>query len=970
MLAAKRAVFKAAIFLLIASACGYLSLFLIVKSNWFQHWLKAEIARSGYEVSFGDLSLVPPVRLVASAIAVSQSGKKLLDSDRLALTLTPVDFFFKSIHRLRLQRPVLRINLAELFAPSERSTVRLPIRHLNIEEGVIVLQAGEMRSVELRSVSLTARDLNLEQLDGLTLRADLPWLQGTAEISVRGHDEEVRAAIQIRQQEKSRLPRLPTAKDPSLVPLEMNLKFRKTENRLVQATASGKANRFSIGSQEISGNFTSELHFRPDRPEADLFAEVTLTDFPSRVAHIPLSLPRGTATATLKGQYSFAGKAFDVKNLRLRSPLGNVEGSGQIAFNPQATLSSTQLRVTDIAVENFRSLLPKPASDWSYSGRANADLDLHGLWSSPVIKGVVRAAGLQLRGKQFSLADLTLNVPLEWVQGSFSTQDVQFQGKSLVVNGSGRTRIAADEIRFAGELDSKENQPLRSLGTLRIVGGRFATADSSKVGEKLTVSGRFTAAADRAQGTTSAKGSFVFEQGELLWGKFFGDLKAQRSSLEIDGDYNGRDDAVRLRRFALALAHMGTIETSGSIEGISKEAVLNLSAKSGAVQLGPAFDFFIRETLNRTYPFLDQLMISGRLGFSSHVRGRIDNLAAEGAFELRKAEIRTKSERSYWGPIELTLPFRAQIAGGSLETPAANLPIGKLAIEGGRIGSEPVGPIRTSLSLWNNRLQFHQPIGIPIYGGTIELSNLAWKDVIRDPRAVSLSIETKDLQLQRLTENLGWYRFGGTLAGSIPRVEWAENSLRSEGEVHIDVFGGRVRIGTMEVDQLFSSIPSLRLDASFKNIHLEQASETFAFGRVSGILEGTVNGLVVTAGQPSQFRADVHTVDKPGSSQWISVEALNKITVLSSGNEAGPLYAGLGGFFENFRYSKMGFKAVLRNDRLTLRGIDSKGGKEYLVVGTLLPPTVNIISHTQEIGFSELLRRLERIKQSEKPETR
>jgi hypothetical protein len=37
-----------------------------------------------------------------------------------------------------------------------------------------------------------------------------------------------------------------------------------------------------------------------------------------------------------------------------------------------------------------------------------------------------------------------------------------------------------------------------------------------------------------------------------------------------------------------------------------------------------------------------------------------------------------------------------------------------------------------------------------------------------------------------------------------------------------------------------------------------------------------------------------------------------------------------------------------------------------LVVGSFLPPTVNIVSHTQEIAFSELLRRLQRIK-SEKP---
>jgi hypothetical protein len=49
--------------------------------------------------------------------------------------------------------------------------------------------------------------------------------------------------------------------------------------------------------------------------------------------------------------------------------------------------------------------------------------------------------------------------------------------------------------------------------------------------------------------------------------------------------------------------------------------------------------------------------------------------------------------------------------------------------------------------------------------------------------------------------------------------------------------------------------------------------------------------------------------------------------------------------------------------------VESREGQEYLVVGTLIPPTVNVISHTQEIAFSELLRRLERIEKAEAPHT-
>jgi len=172
----------------------------------------------------------------------------------------------------------------------------------------------------------------------------------------------------------------------------------------------------------------------------------------------------------------------------------------------------------------------------------------------------------------------------------------------------------------------------------------------------------------------------------------------------------------------------------------------------------------------------------------------------------------------------------------------------------------------------------------------------------------------------------------------------------------------------MEIENPFSNLRSVKLDSHFQDIDLEQASRTFEFGRISGIVEGSATDLVITNGQPSQAVAEVHSVDKGGSSQWISVEALNKITVLSSGNSAGALYGGLAGMFDNFRYSKLGFRATLKNDKLTLRGIESRDGKEYLVVGSVIPPTVNIVSYTQEISFGELLNRLKQIRKSDKPQ--
>jgi hypothetical protein len=321
------------------------------------------------------------------------------------------------------------------------------------------------------------------------------------------------------------------------------------------------------------------------------------------------------------------------------------------------------------------------------------------------------------------------------------------------------------------------------------------------------------------------------------------------------------------------------------------------------------------------------------------------------------------------GPIALNLPVKIRFPEASKDRSGERPAAGTLSIRQVKTRSTSIPEIGTTIILWNNALRFPEPIHIRLFGGSGLIEGLGWRDIVGAPREMSLSLKLDDLRLLDLTQSLGWYPFTGKLSASFPQVRWRENSLKSDGAVTLDAFGGRATIRGMEIENPLSLLRSIRMDATLEELNLEQASETFEFGRISGVLAGAIQDLVFTQGQPAEFEADLHTVDRPGVSQWISVEALNKITVLSSGNEAGSIYGGLAGFFDFFRYDKLGFKATLKNDKLTLRGVESKDGKEYLVVGTFLPPTVNIISHTQEIGFSELLRRLERIRKTEAPKS-
>jgi hypothetical protein len=419
------------------------------------------------------------------------------------------------------------------------------------------------------------------------------------------------------------------------------------------------------------------------------------------------------------------------------------------------------------------------------------------------------------------------------------------------------------------------------------------------------------------------------------------------------------------------MASVGRLALKGSLGQLTADPSFNLEIQSNDLRPAGFYDFFIRDTFKAAYPLMGQIRAAGKGNLAVRTQGSLQSFTVDGKLGFQQMEVQETSGRWRIGPITMDLPLKLRFPRAATET-EDDAPVGRLSIGEVKTMSTRVPEIRTSVILRNNALRFPEPIRVSLFGGTCVIERLAWRDVIDAPEDLSFSLRLDGLRLLELTETLGWHRFGGTLSGSIPAVHWGGESLRSDGAIALDVFGGRVTIDGMEIEEPLSPVRSIKMDARLAGLDLEQASETFEFGRISGVLEGAVEGLVIARGQPSQFTADIHTVEKSGISQWISVEALNKITVLSSGNDAGLLYGGLAGFFDFFRYSKLGFKAVLKNDRMLLRGIETRNNQEYLLVGTLLPPTVNIISHTQEIGFSELLGRLERVQKKEnaKSETR
>ncbi len=957
----------AGILLLTLVVLPYLSLYLLVRTPQFQRWIQAELGqRTGYEIKIGDLRLSPPFQILASAIIVSKSGQVLFQGDRVTLSVTPLDIFLKRIYRLSLEKPVVRVKLKDLFKPTEKSSLNVSIRLLNIEDGEFVLETGDGESLPIHSIYLRAENLNLGGKTGVVMNAFLPWLEGDASLHLRGPSDVTEAEIHIRQRSPRTLTGLFRQNDKAAGVLKAHLKLKEEGDKSYELAASGDLNEFTLGTEKITGTFKSRLDLDAELRGVDVSFQLSLPKFPSKIGRMELSVPAGPTTVTIAGRYSVPEKVLAIQGIKMTAPFGSAEGKGEIILAGDPATHNTTLQVHSIPLNLLKPLLPKAIS--SLGGTASANLHLSGPLNSLVIKGVAQSQEAKIQGEKFNFSRLSIKMPFEFAKSSFQTKEMRVDGKGLNFGRKGEVQFEAGEINFNGDFGKSPNEPFKTGGQFQIAQGRFSTPDGSKIGEQLAARGNFNLANALQDNRIPFKGKVEITGLELLWGSFFGDFKEQRPIIEMEGDYLSEKDEIRLALSSIMFRSIGKVELEGIIQRLTQEAILNLHVRTQDLRPAGFYDFFIRDAFKRTYPILGKLKIMGKSSGTLRLQGSLKQFSAEGSLKLQEAEIQEETDKWQIGPMEIALPFKFHYPRAVREEASEKPQTARLSVQGAKLGSTTIPAVKAVFTLWNNSLRFLQPIHLSLYGGSMVVRDLAWRDFVGAPKDLSFSVELNDMRLLSLTEALGWHRFAGNLSGSIPQVQWVENSLRSHGELRLEVFGGRVIVKGTEIQDPFSSLPSIKMNVRLEEIDLERASETFEFGRISGILEGTLEDLVVTQGQAAQFRADVHTVERGGVSQWISVEALNKITVLSSGSEAGFIYGGLAGFFDYFRYSKLGFKAGLKNDKLILRGIESKEGKEYLVVGTFLPPTVNIISHTQEIGFTEFMRRLERVREPGKDE--
>ncbi len=495
-------------------------------------------------------------------------------------------------------------------------------------------------------------------------------------------------------------------------------------------------------------------------------------------------------------------------------------------------------------------------------------------------------------------------------------------------------------------------------GKADVSGASFQDPASMIAGDGLAGACAFRGSLDPLSKKIDISGDLTCAAGETLWKEFYIDwnrrpiasefsvawdpspgkldIISSRTSLASAGEIRAAGTILFLKPFSLRLAAEAVFDVAGLEAWIA--ALRNAAPSAALAGKGEGrFDVVVADS---------GYSVSGRLGLRE---GRLENAASGLSVSGIEADV----------PIRIIKGTSEESAGGfrSMEG-------GFLRMEGARTPWFALGPIRLALNPERNAIRI-EPFGFPVFGGRVELGETR---LALDPEKPGFmgdgSMTLENIDLAEIPA--GSVPVQGTFRASFPAVRMTPRKIEFDGEGDLDVFGGRVNVRGISINEPFSAGRTILCDVSFAGIDLEKMTDVVPFGRVTGVLQGDIEGLAVSYGQPERFTLRMESVRTKGVRQTFSLKAVNNLSVISSGQKTALVPSSWWlRFVSKFSYSKIGIASTLRNDTFTLRGTIVEKGVEYLVKKSALFG-ISVVNRMPDktISFKDMVQRLRRVGES------
>lgn len=529
---------------------------------------------------------------------------------------------------------------------------------------------------------------------------------------------------------------------------------------------------------------------------------------------------------------------------------------------------------------------------------------------------------------------LLRQVPVAWVQAFMHTlwADARYN----------KGRVDADFL-----LNVPEAKPIRVSGPVTLAGLALDTADGMIATDGLSAQVQLDASISDAASRLAVTGSL--RGGELLASSLYVALPKQPVGVAVIAERRGNQG---WRLHDIRWDDPGALHVEGEVQLDPSFNPLRATLALASTSLQDTATRYLSGPIGLAG--LDGLQLSGGLrasldwgeqgtGAVSVVLDKVNAVAADGRFAL--ADV---SGEMAWARTGDTAP-------GTIRWGAA-------AIYGLGFGAGSA-----SLQSKGGEIALLAPVAVPLLGGRFQLSHFALTPRQGDQGArIRLGMKLTDLDLGKLSQRLGWPPFTGTVGGTLPDAQYADNRLTFKGGITISMFDGEVRINDMAMERPFGVAPMLAADIVYDQLDLQPLTAAFGFGEITGRLDGKVSNLRLLDWAPVQFDADFHSSPGYKGKKKISQRAVRDLTSVGGGGIAAGLQNSMLKIFSNFSYSKLGLKCTLRQNVCHMDGVGSAGQGYTIVDGSGLP-RITVVGFSRRVDWPVLLARLKAVTEGQMP---
>ncbi len=527
---------------------------------------------------------------------------------------------------------------------------------------------------------------------------------------------------------------------------------------------------------------------------------------------------------------------------------------------------------------------------------------------------------------------------------------------------SGWRLSAADRFKAQAVFRPEGESALSATLDLAQLG--FGDADQSRAAENLALRAELKARSDLNRKNLAADLAVRLSGGELLWERFYLDLGRNPAAGSARVRYAAGEGQVWIDEGRLAIEGLAALNARGRVQGSGSAAGGDLSLVLPPTPIAPLFAQLVAEPLRFSQPELSGLRVAGEVSAELRLSGAGAQRTLKGHANWHSGSAALADGGIGAEEIDLRLPVWVQsgVGAGDPAPMGGGLTIGRI-----RLPALPAQEIALSLSARPNQLSAGAGLAVRFPSGKIRLGAIEGKDVFGPRPRVRTRLAVERVEIGPFLKDIWSRPVAAVVSGELEDLVFDGRDILSRGSLVTEVFGGRVVVSDPGVGAVLGPAPGLRADCRIEGIDLSKLTEGTAFGRIRGVLSGTVDRLEVVDGQPQGFTLTLETVRRRGVPQRINVAAVENIARIGGGQSP---FVGLAGnfaaFFKEFSYAKIGIHAELENDVFKVNGTVLEDGVEYLVRRGGIPgvDVVNL-NPANRISFKDMVKRIRRVTESE-----